>query len=367
MHYHILLTETCNSQCRYCYQKSLKEFDNGLAGKFRFDFNSPEKFSPNVEKLKEFIAKDGKAVIVFYGGEPLLEIEKIKEIMDEIPVAYRMQTNGKLLDKLPIEYANKIGKMLVSIDGARERTDFNKGNGTYDIVTGNVKNLRKQGYDGEIVARMTISDFPDIYEQVRHLLNTGFDSIHWQLDAGFFKFDFNKKKFEKFAEEYNKSISKLIEYWLAEMKKGKVLRLYPFIGIMDSLLKREKTGLRCGAGHSGYAITTSGKIVACPIMNNIEDFQAGTLETEPKNLKKFDVGGKCLMCKIKDKCGGRCLYANKAELWPGRGQRLVCKTIKHLISELERIKSEVDKLISKGVVKEKDFEYEKFFGPEIIP
>jgi putative peptide-modifying radical SAM enzyme len=346
----------------------MKEFDNGLNGKFKFDFNSPERFSVDIEKLKKFIDKDKDAVLVFYGGEPLLEIDKIKEIMNGIDVPYRMQTNGKLLDKLAFEYAKKIDKMLVSIDGSRERTDFNKGNGTYEIVTENIKNLRKQGYGGEIVARMTISDFPDIYEQVLDLLETGlFDSIHWQLDAQFFRFDFNEKQFAKFAEEYNKSISKLIDHWIAEMKIGKVLRLYPFIGIMDSLLKHETSLLRCGAGHSGYAITTSGKIVACPIMNNIEDFQAGSLDSDPRNLKKFDVSGKCLVCSIKDKCGGRCLYANKAELWPEKGQELVCQTVKHLISELERIKPEVEKLISEGIAKSEDFSYEKFFGPEIIP
>jgi putative peptide-modifying radical SAM enzyme len=346
----------------------MKEFDNELARKFHFDFNCPERLSVSVEKLKSFIAKDKDAVIVFYGGEPLLEIEKIKEIMDAIPVNYRMQTNGKLLCELPIEYAKRIGKMLVSIDGSKERTDFNKGKGTYELVTGNVKNLRKKGYEGEIVARMTISDFPDVYEQVLHLLETElFDSVHWQLDAQFFRFDFNEKQFAKFAEEYNKSVSKLVDYWLAEMKKGKVLRLYPFIGIMDSLLKHEKTGLRCGAGYAGYAITTSGKIVACPIMNNIEDFKAGTLETEPENLKKFNVGGKCLTCEIKDKCGGRCLYANKAELWPEKGQELVCRTVKHLIAELEKAMPKVDKLISEGKIKTSDFNYEKFFGPEIIP
>ncbi|MBU3912936.1 MAG: radical SAM protein [Nanoarchaeota archaeon] len=27
MHFHIILTEKCNSQCKYCYEKSMKEFD----------------------------------------------------------------------------------------------------------------------------------------------------------------------------------------------------------------------------------------------------------------------------------------------------------------------------------------------------
>ena len=29
MHYQIILTEKCNSQCKYCYKKSLQEFKNG--------------------------------------------------------------------------------------------------------------------------------------------------------------------------------------------------------------------------------------------------------------------------------------------------------------------------------------------------
>ena len=88
--------------------------------------------------LKKFINKDKNPVIIFYGGEPLLQINKIMKIIDNIDVPYRMQTNGKLLDKLPIEYLNKIGKILVSIDGDKERTDSNRGIGTYNLVMKNI-------------------------------------------------------------------------------------------------------------------------------------------------------------------------------------------------------------------------------------
>ncbi|MDD5193070.1 MAG: TIGR04084 family radical SAM/SPASM domain-containing protein [Candidatus Nanoarchaeia archaeon] len=369
MHYHIILTETCNSECNYCYKKSMEEFDNGLDKKFKFDFSAPEKSEVSVKKLKKFLEKDRDAVLIFYGGEPLMEIDKIKEIMDEIKVPFRMQTNGKLLHELPSEYINRIDKILVSIDGNKERTDFNKGKGTFDKVIANIKFIRRNGYKGEIIARMTIDQkFPDLYEQVLNLINlNSFDSYHWQLDAGFFKFDFNEKTFSKFVEEYNKSVSKLIDYWINELKKGKVLRIYPFIAIVDSLLKNEPTKLRCGAGHYGYAIATDGKIIACPIMNCIKDFEAGTLDSEPEKLRKFDVEGRCLACDYKDLCGGRCLYWNKAGLWPENGDEIICKTIKHLIDELINKLPEIKELIKNKRISEKDFEYEKYFGPEIIP
>jgi len=370
MHYHIIMTELCNSQCRYCYEKSMREFDNKLEEKFKFDFSAPDVSQVSEDRLKNFLSKDKNPVLIFYGGEPLLEAERIIRIVDALKdtnTKFRIQTNGKLFDKFPIEYLKKIEKILVSIDGDKKRTDFNRGEGTYDKIMNNIDLIKKRGYGGELIARMTISQ-PDIYEQVKYLLDSGFTSIHWQLDAGFFKFDFNKDKFEKFVEEYNKDITRLIDFWLMDIKKNKrVLMLYPFVAIIDSLLRGETTKLRCGAGHSGYAIGTDGKIIACPIMNNIKDFEAGNLDTPIEKLKKFDVGGECLYCEIKDLCGGRCLYWNKAELWPEEGNRLICGAIKHLIHELQKALPKIREFIKAGLIKEKDFEYEKYFGPEIIP
>jgi len=367
MHYHILLTETCNSECSYCYEKSMKEFENGLDKVFKFDFSSPEKSIVKAEDLKKFLAKDNQAVLIFYGGEPLMEIEKIKEIMDNIDVPFRMQTNGKLLDKLPSQYVNRIDKMLISLDGTKERTDSNRGNGTYDKVMQNIQLIKDNGYKGELIARMTIR-YPDIYEQVLALVKAGFTSVHWQLDAGFYKFDFDKEKFSEFVDEYNNSISKLVNYWMLYIKQNKrVLKFYPFIAIIHSLLHHEKTFLRCGAGHLGYAITTNGKVIACPIMNCITDFECGNLSTDPKKLKKFDVKGRCLKCSEKDLCGGRCLYWNYAHLWPEKGDDMICSTVKHYIGELKKRLPEIKRLIGQNFIRKEYFSYEKYFGPEIIP
>lgn len=369
MHYHIILTEKCNSECKYCYEKSMKEFDNELDKKFKFDFSAPTSSNVDIKKLKEFLSQDKDAVLIFYGGEPLLEIEKIKEIIDNIHIPFRMQTNGKLLNQLEAKYLNKIDKILVSLDGDEERTDFNKGQGTYDKVIQNIKLIKKNGYKGEIVARMVITpEFTDVYEQVINLINVGFTSIHWQIDAGFYKFDFNEKNFKKFVKEYNKGITKLIDFWINDMQVNKrVLKLYPFLAIIESLLKNQTTKLRCGAGYAGYAIGTDGKIIACPIMNCIVDFEAGNLYTNPNKLKKFDVGGNCKNCDYLDLCGGRCLYWNKANLWPESGDKLICETIKHLIDELKSNLPKIKDLIKNKIINQEDFDYEKYFGPEIIP
>ncbi len=369
MYWHIILTEKCNSNCRYCYEKSMNEFENGLDKKWKFDFNVPCDTEINIEKLKKFILQDKDPVIIFYGGEPLLQLDKIKEIIDAFgdSVRYCMQTNGKLLDKVPTEYMDKFSRILVSIDGDRERTDYNRGKGTYDTILKNIDFIRRYGYEGEIVARMTIS-FPDVHKQVRHLVETGkFDSVHWQIDAGFYKTDFDEEDFREFVIDYNNSVSKLINYWIEKMEEGKVLKLYPLLGIFESFYYGKSTKLRCGSGHEGYTITTKGDIAACPILNNVTDFYTGNLDSKIENLKEFEVGEPCTSCIYQKVCGGRCLYANRAKLWPEEGQELICDTIKHLINEVKRNMSRIRSLIYSNKVKEKDFEYEKYFGPEIIP
>lgn len=372
MHYHILLTEKCNSQCKYCYDKSLKDtkLENEIGKKFKFDFSAPEASDVDVRKLARFLEKDKEAVLIFYGGEPLIEAGKIIEIMDNMDLPFRMQTNGKLLQNLPIKYLKRMGRILISIDGDKKRTDDNKGKGTYDLVIKNLRWLRNEGYKGELVARMTISpeaEASDLFEQVLHLLKLNiFDSVHWQIDAGFYKFDFDKEKFSEFVEKYNESMGKLIDYWIEEMKKGRILKLYPLLAIVESLLKNEKTKIRCGAGHSGYAITTNGKIVACPIMNSIVDFEAGTINDNPKNLLKFEVDA-CRKCEYVDLCGGRCLYWRSAKLWPKEGDDLICKTIKYYLDKLKSKMPEIKDLIKTNVIHKEDFDYEKYFGPEIVP
>ncbi len=424
MHYHIILTEKCNLQCKYCYEKSMQEFDNGLEKKFNFDYSEPCTSQVNIQKLKTFISKDPKATIIFYGGEPLLQIGKIKEIMDAFPdkqpasnqqatskqstsgtqnVPFRMQTNGQLLHLLEPKYLNRITKILISIDGNEKITDKYRGKGTYKKIMENINLIKNNGYNGELVARMTVAqDNPDIYKNVQDILkitsakterniksntsNRIFDSVHWQLDANFYKEDFQEKEIRLFFEKYNQSITKLISWWTQEIQKGNFHFLYPFAAIAKDLLiqgrenkaqhstsrqspvtNHHKVGLRCGAGHSGYTISTSGKIVACPIMNNIKNFECGNLDSDPSELKKIKTISPCTECEEQNLCGGRCLYSNHAKLWEKKGENIICDSIRHLINKSKSQIPKIKRAIKEKKISEQDFNYEKYFGPEIIP
>ena len=102
-------------------------------------------------------------------------------------------------------------------------------------------------------------------------------------------------------------------------------------------------------------------------MNSIEDFKAGDLDSDPKELKKFSCESECENCEVYSLCGGRCMYWRKAKLWPKAGDEMICNSIITYIKYLEENLPIIKDLIKEGTISKEDFEYEEYFGPEIIP
>src|SRR4030066_615529 len=199
MFFHVILTTECNLQCRYCFGETLEDFDEDFAG-FEVDYSLPKKANYDFALLAKFCSKDPDCVLTFYGGEPLLCIGELKHIMDVMkPKHFMIQTNGLFLDRLEPEYFNRFHTILVSLDGDEELTDYYRGKGTFRKVIGNVKLIVQNGFRGELIARMTVMEQTDIHKQVRWLLDNNefrFNSVHWQLKAGFWGTDYKKRAFK---------------------------------------------------------------------------------------------------------------------------------------------------------------------------
>jgi putative peptide-modifying radical SAM enzyme len=339
------------------------------------DYSLPRRIVYDIKLLTELCQRDPYCALTFYGGEPLICADEIREILNKVPAKlFMIQTNGLLLDRLESEYVNRLHTILVSIDGDEPLTDFYRGRGTFRKIIDNVGLIKRNGFAGELIARMTVMEQTDIYRQVRWLLENEefrFASVHWQLNAGFWKNDFERRDFKRWSEEsYNPGIRELAEFWVAYMeKKAVVLRLYPFLGIAESLLSGEKASLlRCGGGWINYAIQTDGNIVPCPSMWGMKDYYLGHISTaDPLGLRKIFVGDPCTECETLRLCGGRCLYANVTRRWGSEAYKQVCNTVRNLtqavLEQLPRIKG----LIDSGRIRSKDFEYLKYNGCEIIP
>jgi putative peptide-modifying radical SAM enzyme len=352
----------------------MEDFDEYF-GDFNVDYSLPKKAAYGWDTLANFCERDADCVVTFYGGEPLLCANEIKQIMNAVkPKHFMIQTNGLLLDRLKPEYVNRFHTILVSVDGDEALTDYYRGRGTFRRVIGNLKLIKKNGFNGELIARMTVMEQTDIHKQVTWLLDNdefAFSSIHWQLNAGFWANDYARRDFKRWSEtNYVPGLARLARFWVDEMEQKHVVhKLYPFLGMADSLLFNEKPSLlRCGGGWINYAIQTDGHIIPCPTMWGMKDYYLGHVSTaDPLKLRKLFVAEPCSQCGILNVCGGRCLYANITRRWSKEAYAEVCRTVRGLVAAVEMQVPRIRKLLDDGRVSRQDFEFMKYNGCEIIP
>ena len=365
MLYFVVLTHSCNLHCSYCgYGEDYSE-------------SAPAEIEYKVEDLEKFMRKDPEASIIFYGGEPLVRQSLIEKIMDSIPAKrYLLQTNALKLRDLESKYLKRLDAILVSIDGRRQTTDRYRGNGVYDKILSNLRDIKQRGFAGDLIARMTASEQTDIFLDVTHLLelrNPMFDHVHWQIDALWDSPpELRWNNFEKWiTKSYDPGILNLVRVWgNAIVKEKKVLPVVPFNGVMHTLLDGSKALLRCGSGIDSFSVATNGELTVCPIAPEWDFAKVGTIfDSKPEDLpNKVKISEPCTECKTLHLCGGRCLFANKTKLWGETGFRKVCDATKNMINELTKLKPEIAAIISKKELPNNAFSYLPYNnGCEIVP
>lgn len=191
------LTDDCNLRCNYCYQinKQHHYMNIDIAKKF-IDI-----LLENNENTKKYIdTKCSDAVILdFIGGEPLLAVDLIDEIMTyfrqrvialnhQWQYHYRMMmtTNGTLyfnenVQKFLKKYKKNLS-LTISIDGNKELHDscrkFPNGQGSYDLAIAASRHYRKN-YNKLLGCKMTLSPYNITYttDAILNLINEGYTDI----------------------------------------------------------------------------------------------------------------------------------------------------------------------------------------------
>ena len=90
-------------------------------------------------------------------------------------------------------------------------------------------------------------------------------------------------------------------------------------------------------------------------------------EANPLELRKMFVREPCTNCAVLGVCGGRYLYANITRRWNNAAYAAVCSTVQELIKAVEAEIPPMSQLVENGVVSQRDFDFIKYNGCEIIP
>ena len=164
VHYNLLnlrqlifeVTDACNLTCTYCAYSDLYTGRDSRIGK-RMDFNQAKTiidYLSNIWRTYNSPTFPMRLYVGFYGGEPLLNFDLIKEIIvylekqDRIgkTMFYTMTTNGLLLDKYIDFLIEKDFTLLISLDGDEYAQGFRidkQGNNSFERVYKNVKHIQK--------------------------------------------------------------------------------------------------------------------------------------------------------------------------------------------------------------------------------
>jgi uncharacterized protein len=183
------VTESCNLKCKYCGYGELyagfdkrenRSLDLSVAKKV-LDYMTDLYESPLNRKYHKKIA------ISFYGGEPLLNMPFIKEMVRYANLKkithkrfyYSMTTNGILLDRHMDFLAANDFLVLISLDGDEKNNghrNFPDGTSSFDIVYNSILKLRQKypGYFKKSVSFISVIHDKNSNKEVREYFKREF-------------------------------------------------------------------------------------------------------------------------------------------------------------------------------------------------
>lgn len=314
------IAHDCNLRCKYCFA-STGDFGKGRklmpfeTGKAAIDF-----------LLEKSVGRENLEVD-FFGGEPLMNFEVVKQIVEYARrkekeygknFSFTITTNGMLLNDENIDYINKEMKNVVlSIDGRREVNDRMRvrvdGSGCYDKIVPNFKKLVEKRGDKEYYVRGTYTKYNlDFSEDVMHLYEAGFDEISVEpvIEDPEKEYALTEEDLVQIYQEYDKLADRISEV----KKQGKHINFFHFMIDLDQgpcVVKRLRG---CGSGNEYVSITPDGDIYPCHQFVGHDEYKMGNLEegTFREDIKKEFAGchvyskPSCGDCWAKFYCSGGC-------------------------------------------------------------
>ena len=263
------MTHDCNLRCEYCFASQgtyngEKAFLSFETGKKAFDF------------LVQSSGKRRNLEVDFFGGEPLMNFETIKKLVDygrslekdnNKHFRFTVTTNGVLLDEDKINYINEnMDNVVLSIDGRKETNDRMRktinGKGSYEVIINNFKSFISKRGNRDYFARGTYTAYNlDFSEDVKHMREVGFDKISVEPVVALpeEKYALKEEHIDILKQEYEK----LAEYYVDSYNTDKKFQFFHFNIELDGGPCIYKRSIGCGAGTEYVAVTPAGEMYPC--------------------------------------------------------------------------------------------------------
>jgi len=314
MHYTLHITNSCNLACRYCYVHR----------------QQPKRMTTDTARTAvDRAAQGGGDVgISFFGGEPLLEKQLIRDTVaygraveagTGCRFHFKITTNGTLLDDAFLRWCGENHVMVaLSIDGTAAAHDAHRrtadGEGSYAAVEEAAKRLLK--YQPYACAMMVVN--PDTVQHyadgVQKLHDLGFQyyicSLNYEPGAGWT---------DAHMEELERQFSRLADMYVRWTLEERKFYFSPFEVKMRSHIDGEGyCRERCQLGIRQLSVDTDGSLYPCVQFAGEEPYRLGDVFSGVDGTlrralyeKSESTSGVCEGCALKARCNHHCGCLNK--------------------------------------------------------
>lgn len=295
------VTHDCNLACKYCFaEEGEYHGERGLmsleVGKKALDF------------IIENSGKRTNLEVDFFGGEPLMNWEVVKELVKygrmrekEAGKNFRftLTTNGMLLNDEVMEFLNKeMSNVVISLDGRKEVNDRMRprrgGQGSYDVIVPKFQKLAESRNQTDYYIRGTFTRHNlDFSEDVKHFADLGFKQISIEPVVAPKEADYaiREEDVNKILDEYDN----LAKEFIKRRKEGKGFNFFHFMIDLDQGPCIYKRMSGCGAGSEYLAVTPWGDLYPCHQFVGNTDFLLGNVD---EGIKRTDLVSKFKKCNV---------------------------------------------------------------------
>lgn len=314
------VAHTCNFSCEYCFASQ---------GKYHGDraLMSFETGKRAIDFLVENSGTHRNLEVDFFGGEPLMNFEVVKEITAYARsiekekgknFRFTLTTNGMNIDDEVIDFANReCYNVVLSLDGRKEVHDrFRKtvgGQGTYDIIVPKFQRLVEQRGDKEYYLRGTFTHAnPDFMNDIRHMLDLGFTKLSMEpvVCAPGDPYALTEEDMPVIFNQYEQ----LAEEMIKRRREGRPFTFYHYMIDLTGGPCIYKRISGCGSGTEYMAVTPWGELFPCHQFVGDDRYSMGDIWQGVKNtalrdeFRRCDAYSRpdCADCWAKLYCGGGC-------------------------------------------------------------
>ena len=314
------VAHTCNLNCTYCFaaqgkyhgERALMSFETG---KRALDF------------LVENSGKRRNLEVDFFGGEPLMNFEVVKQLVayarsieDKCGKHFRftLTTNGVLLDDEVTEFANReCHNIVLSLDGRKEVHDRLRktinGKGSYDtIVPKFQKFVKARGDKGYYVRGTFTHNNTDFTNDIFHMADLGFTELSMEpvVCAPGEEYALTEEDLPVLFEQYEI----LAKEMLRREREGRPFTFYHYMLDLTGGPCIYKRISGCGSGTEYLAVTPWGELYPCHqfvgdpkySMGNIWDGVTNKALQDEFKLCNAYARPDCKDCWAKLYCSGGC-------------------------------------------------------------